>query len=64
MAVRCSCAPDDGCNIAPETCRANDERNKEYSVHLVGPELNIPRYTEPQTSNNTLEYLIARVTAL
>jgi hypothetical protein len=27
--------------IAPETCRANDERNKEYSVHLVGPELNI-----------------------
>jgi hypothetical protein len=21
--------------------RANDERNKEYSVHLVGPELNI-----------------------
>jgi hypothetical protein len=27
--------------ITPETCRANDERNKEYSVHLVGPELNI-----------------------
>jgi hypothetical protein len=27
--------------IAPETCRANDERNKECSVHLVGPELNI-----------------------
>jgi hypothetical protein len=27
--------------IAPETCTANDERNKEYSVHLVGPELNI-----------------------
>jgi hypothetical protein len=27
--------------IEPETCRANDERNKEYSVHLVGPELNI-----------------------
>jgi hypothetical protein len=27
--------------MAPETCRANDERNKEYSVHLVGPELNI-----------------------
>jgi hypothetical protein len=25
------------CYIAPETCRANDERNKEYSVHLVGP---------------------------
>jgi hypothetical protein len=24
-----------------ETCRANDERNKEYSVHLVGPELNV-----------------------
>jgi hypothetical protein len=27
--------------IAPETCRANDERNKEYTVHLFGPELNI-----------------------
>jgi hypothetical protein len=27
--------------IALETCRANDERNKEYAVHLVGPELNI-----------------------
>jgi hypothetical protein len=27
--------------MAPETCSANDERNKEYSVHLVGPELNI-----------------------
>jgi hypothetical protein len=27
--------------IALETCRDNDERNKEYSVHLVGPELNI-----------------------
>jgi hypothetical protein len=27
--------------ITPETCRANDERNKEYSVHLVGPKLNI-----------------------
>jgi hypothetical protein len=27
--------------MAPETCRANDEGNKEYSVHLVGPELNI-----------------------
>jgi hypothetical protein len=27
--------------IAPETRRANDERNEEYSVHLVGPELNI-----------------------
>jgi hypothetical protein len=27
--------------IAPETCRPNDERNKEYSVHLVGLELNI-----------------------
>jgi hypothetical protein len=27
--------------IVPETCRANDERNKEYSVHLVGTELNI-----------------------
>jgi hypothetical protein len=27
--------------IAPETGRANEERNKEYSVHLVGPELNI-----------------------
>jgi hypothetical protein len=23
MAVRCSCAPDDGVQIAPETCRAN-----------------------------------------
>jgi hypothetical protein len=22
-------------------CRANEERNEEYSVHLVGPELNI-----------------------
>jgi hypothetical protein len=29
---------------APETCRANDERNKECSVHLVGPELNIFLY--------------------
>jgi hypothetical protein len=27
--------------ITPETCRANDERNKEYSLHLFGPELNI-----------------------
>jgi hypothetical protein len=27
--------------ITPETCRAKDERNKEYSVHLVGPQLNI-----------------------
>jgi hypothetical protein len=27
--------------IAPETCRAKDERNKEYSVHVAGPELNI-----------------------
>jgi hypothetical protein len=27
--------------IVPETCRANDERNKEYSVHIFGPELNI-----------------------
>jgi hypothetical protein len=26
---------------APETCRANAEKNKEYNVHLVGPELNI-----------------------
>jgi hypothetical protein len=26
---------------APETCRANDERNNEYSIHLVGSELNI-----------------------
>jgi hypothetical protein len=26
------------------TCRANDEGNKEYSVHLVGPELNIHVY--------------------
>jgi hypothetical protein len=26
---------------APETCGANNERNKKYSVHLVGPELNI-----------------------
>jgi hypothetical protein len=25
-------------------CGANDERNKEYSVHLVGPELNIYIY--------------------
>jgi hypothetical protein len=33
MAVRCSCAPDEG-------CRAIDERTKEYSLHLVGPELN------------------------
>jgi hypothetical protein len=24
---------------SPETCRANGERNKQYSVHLVGPEL-------------------------
>jgi hypothetical protein len=23
---------------APETCTTNDERNKEYIVHLVGPE--------------------------
>jgi hypothetical protein len=27
--------------ITPETCTANDERKKEYSVHLVGLELNI-----------------------
>jgi hypothetical protein len=27
--------------IAHETCRANDEINEEYSIHLVGPELNI-----------------------
>jgi hypothetical protein len=27
--------------IAPKTCTANDERYKEYSVHLDGPELNI-----------------------
>jgi hypothetical protein len=25
-------------HIAPKTCRANDERNQEYSVHLFGPE--------------------------
>jgi hypothetical protein len=28
----------------PETCRANDERNKEYSVHLVGHDLNSIQY--------------------
>jgi hypothetical protein len=27
--------------MAPKTCRAKDERNKECSVHLVGPKLNI-----------------------
>jgi hypothetical protein len=27
--------------IAPEKCTADDERNKEHSVHLVGSELNI-----------------------
>jgi hypothetical protein len=38
--------------IAPEARRANDERNKEYSVHIVGPELNmLPRRTEPRRSN-------------
>jgi hypothetical protein len=38
--------------IAPETCRANDERNKEYSVHLVGPELNILVYKTHVMFNN------------
>jgi hypothetical protein len=27
--------------IAPETYRADDETNKEYSAHLVRPKLNI-----------------------
>jgi hypothetical protein len=27
--------------IAPETCTSNDKNNKEYSVQLAGPELNI-----------------------
>jgi hypothetical protein len=37
-----------------QKCRANDERNKECSVHVVGPETYtciLPRCTEPQTSN-------------
>jgi hypothetical protein len=47
--------------IAAETCRANDERNKEYSVHLVGPELNIrtpwladpsPPFYNPKDNNH------------
>jgi hypothetical protein len=50
--------------IAPETCRANDERNKEYSVHLVGPELNIyyqdvrnhKHHTELYHTGNTFSF--------
>jgi hypothetical protein len=41
MAVRCSCAPDDRCKKHPKHAELScQERNKEYSVHLVGLELN------------------------
>jgi hypothetical protein len=53
--------------IAPEACRANDERNKEYSAHLVGPKLNMYitkmygttdiKYSVP--SSQTSKYLLA-----
>jgi hypothetical protein len=36
-------------SVENRTCRANDERNKEYSVHLVGPELNIYNCTTLNT---------------
>jgi hypothetical protein len=53
-------------SLALHVSRANDEINKEYSVHIVGPELNtyLPRCTEPQTSkqNNTYNRKYKNVT--
>jgi hypothetical protein len=55
----CTHHQEHNCRVQPcvvyrwKTCRPNDERNKECSVHLFGPEFNIilPRCMEPQTSN-------------
>jgi hypothetical protein len=40
--------------IAPETCRAKDEKNKEYGIHLVGLELNI--YITKMYGNTNIKF--------